>query len=100
LKEDARMSENGGGYLDLTEEMACLLVKLTETLPADATESQRERWVQMHDLWIQNLRKLWSTRDRGEISALWAKLGGDPQILANLCADPAEAERWMRRGSA
>ncbi len=94
------MSEYGGGYLDLTEEMASLLVKLTEALPADATESQRERWAQMRKLWMQDLRKLWNSRDKGEISRLWEKLGGDPQILANLCADPTEAEQWMRPGSA
>jgi hypothetical protein len=99
-KEDARMSEEGGGYLDLMEEMASLLVQLTETLPAGATESQREQWTRMHDLWIQNLRKLWNTRDRGEITAIWQQLGGDPQILANLMADPEEAQRWMKPGSA
>jgi hypothetical protein len=94
------MSGPGAGDLDLTEEMASLLVKLTEALPPGATEAERDRWVRMHDIWIQNLRKLWNTRDRGEITALWVKLGGDPQILANLCASPAEAQRWMRPGSA
>jgi hypothetical protein len=88
-----------GGYLDLTEELASLLVKLTETLRPGATQSERERWAQTHELWIRNLRKLWNTRDRGEISAIWARLGGDPQILANLCAEPGEAEQWMRPGS-
>jgi hypothetical protein len=92
------MSESGG-YLDLTEELASLLVKLTETLRAGAPQSERERWAQTHELWIRDLRKLWSTRDRGEISAIWARLGGDPQILANLCAEPDEAEQWMRPGS-
>lgn len=94
------MSEEYGGYLDLTEEMASLLVKLTETLPAAASESDRKRWAEMRDAWIQNLRKLWNTRDRSEITGLWTRLGGDPQILANLCAAPDEAQQWMRPGSA
>jgi predicted component of type VI protein secretion system len=94
------MPDYSGGHLDLTEEMASLLIKLTERLPAEATEPQREQWAQLRALWVQNLRKLWNTRDRGEISSIWRTLGGDPQILANLCADPAEAERWMRPGSA
>jgi hypothetical protein len=93
------MSDRSGDR-DLTEEIAALLVKLTEALPPDATDPQRERWSQMRELWIQDLRTLWNTRDRREISSLWQELGGDPQILAHLCADPKEAEQWMRPGSA
>jgi hypothetical protein len=93
------MAERRGDHPDLREEMASVLDKLTEAMPSQATDAQREHWVKMHDLWIQNLRKLWNTADRAEITQLWERLGGDPQILAHLCADPAEAEQWMRPGS-